>query len=112
MTQLLLFVLATYGLANAVAVLKIGRYFIGTYKFRKGLGRIPYFGDMLYCPPCQAFWYGMACSKWALSPSREYIVAQGQPAWTSVLLDGLVACAVSYLLHVLAEWLGHELPDL
>jgi len=110
--QLAIFLLAVYGLANAVAVLKIGRYFIGTHKARKGLGRIPYFGDMLYCPPCQAFWYGMAFSKYALSPSREYVVAQGQPLWTSVIMDGLAACAVAYLLHVLAERLGYGVPDL
>jgi hypothetical protein len=54
----------------------------------------------------------MAFSKYALSPSREYIVAQGQPLWTSVIMDGLAACAVAYLLHVLAERLGYGIPDL
>jgi hypothetical protein len=105
---ILLFLLAVYGLANAIAVLKIGRYFLGTEDKRKGPGRLPYFGDLLYCPPCLAFWFGMACSAWFLSPASLVVPVW----WKAMLLDGLAACAVAYLLHVLAERLGHGVPGL
>jgi hypothetical protein len=108
MTQLMslvLFVLAVYGLANAIAVLKIGRFFIGTCKERKTLGRIPYVGAMFYCPPCLSFWIGMACSHWFFSPAQAFVGS----GWKAMVVDGLVACAAVYILHLVAERIGHGL---
>jgi hypothetical protein len=113
---LIIFVFAIYGLANAIAVLKIGQYFIGTShcskkdcaslghpkETRKGLGRIPYLGDMLYCPPCLSFWFGMAMSRFVVSPASTVMAG----SWVSMVVDGLIASAVSYLLHLTAERLG------
>jgi len=117
--SLVIFVLAVYGLANAVAVLKIGRYFFGKgyckaidcpssnhpVELRRGLGRIPYVGDVFYCPPCIAFWIGIAGSWWVLSPAA-YLVGR---SWKSVLLDGLLASAVAYIAHVVMERTGKDL---
>jgi hypothetical protein len=100
---LFVFLCAVFGLASAIAVLKFGRYFLGTVKARKGIGRIPYVGDLFYCPPCLAFWIGMAMSKWVLSPSSAVVPVW----WQAMLCDGLMACGVVWLLHLLAERLGH-----
>lgn len=108
--ELALFALAVFGLASAVTVLKIGRYFFGTshceekecqnskhpYETRKFLGRIPYFGDLFYCPPCLGFWLGMGTSVWILSPSQELI----EVWWKAMLLDGCVAVGIVWILHV------------
>lgn len=105
---LLLFILAVYGLANAIAVLKIGRFFLGTVKDRKFVGRIPYLGDLFYCPPCLAFWIGMLFSWQGLSPTADLVTL----GWRAILVDGLVASAAAYILHLSAERLGHGLKDI
>ena len=115
----LIFVLAVYGLANAVAVLKIGRYFLGTshcrkqecqalqhpLETRKFLGRVPYLGDLLYCPPCIGFWVGMAFSVWLFSAARPFV----EIWWKAMIVDGLAASGVAYLVHATAERLTHDL---
>lgn len=149
MLTLVVFVLAVYGLANAIAMLKIGVYFFGdpvdqivlkdgtkalwkalTKKSidfiefedtngairnvrrddvdrilsRKGLGRIPYLGDMFYCPACLSFWIGMATSAWIASPAGQVCPV----TWKAVLLDGLMACGASWLLHLAATRMMKE----
>ena len=120
--SLILFLLAVYGLSNTIAVLKIGRYFLGIghctekeckapghpHDKRKFLGRIPYLGDLFYCPPCLAFWLGMACSVWLLSPASQVIETQ----WKAVLVDGLAASGAIYLFHVIAERLGYGIAEI
>lgn len=103
--KLLVFVLAVYGLANAISVLKFGRYFLGTHSERKFLGRVPIFGDLLYCPPCLSFWIGMAGSVFFVSPSAEWVTLW----WKAMLVDGLVASAFAYFCHLAAERLSHGL---
>lgn len=117
---LVIFIFAIYGLANAIAVLKIGRFFLGQShcskkdcqapghpkETRKGLGRIPYLGDLFYCPPCLAFWFGMGLSRFVLSPALSGGVSN---LWVAMVLDGLIASAVIYLLHLTAERLSHGL---
>ena len=103
--KLLVFVLAVYGLANAIAVLKFGRYFLGTHSDRKFLGKLPFLGDLLYCPPCLAFWLGMAGSAFLISPSAEWVGIW----WKAMIVDGLVASACAYFGHLIAEKLSHGL---
>jgi hypothetical protein len=105
LVKLAIFVLAVYGVSNAIAVLKIGKYFLGTWSERKTLGRIPYLGDLFYCPPCLAFWFGMAGSVWFMSPASDWIALW----WKAMIVDGLVASGVVYLSHLTAERLGHGL---
>lgn len=147
MLTLIIFLLAVYGLANAIAMLKIGCYFFGDptdevvlktgskipWKIlsdkgnrlevdgktellksdvrqvlrRKGLGRIPYVGEMFYCPACLSFWIGMTTSFWILSPAAQVVHVQ----WKAVLLDGFMACAASWLLHTIAMKLMHGVED-
>lgn len=108
-----LFVLAVYGLANALAVLKIGQFLFGVgycdedgcpetahpKDKRRFLGRIPYLGDLFYCPPCLAFWIGMFASQVLLSPAAPFIAIW----WKSMIVDGLVASAVAWLLYTWTE---------
>lgn len=101
----MVFIMAVYGLSNAIAVLKFGRYFLGTFGERKFLGKVPVLGDLFYCPPCLAFWIGMAGSAWFLSPAHEWIPVW----WKAMIVDGLMASAAAYLFHVIAERLGHGL---
>ncbi len=114
---LVLYVLSVFGLANAIAVLKIGRYFFGRercreencphprhpYDLRRFLGRIPYVGDLFYCTACLGFWIGMAFSKAAYSVSSLLI----ERPWLATVSDGLIACAGCWLLFLVAERLGH-----
>lgn len=118
----ILFFLSVYGLANAISVLKIGRYFIGqSHCFekdcialdhpldkRRGLGTVPYLGDLLYCPPCLSFWIGSAVSLLIISPASLVIIR----SFSSMLIDGLSACAVSYILHVVMEKVGQGVETL
>lgn len=103
MIKLVVFVMAVYGLANAIAVLKFGQYFLGTWDKRKLPGKIPVLGDMLYCPPCLSFWIGMACSYWFFSPAQAFVGL----GWKAMVVDGLVACAAAYILHLVAERVCH-----
>jgi hypothetical protein len=114
-----LFILAVYGLSNAIAVLKIGQYFFGIgycrerdcpsgkhpKDKRRFLGRIPYLGDLFYCPPCLAFWIGMAGSVYIFSPAAEFVGVW----WKAMIVDGLAACGAVYLAHVGAELMGYKL---
>lgn len=116
---LLVFLLSVYGLATAIAVLKIGQFFFGKercskaecaapghpFETRKFLGRIPYVGDLFYCPPCLSFWIGMGISAKVLSPAREVC----QVWWQAMFLDGLMACAVSWILFVITEKTAKDL---
>jgi hypothetical protein len=116
---LFIFLLAIYGLANAIAVLKIGQYVFGIShcrkenctaprhpkEFRKFLGRIPYLGDLFYCPPCLAFWFGMAVSRLVVSPFAFVT----DSALKATVMDGLLASGVIWILHLIAERLGHGL---
>lgn len=106
----LLFQFSVYGLACAIAVLKIGQYIFGQgYCFkddcrdprhpkelRRLLGKIPYLGDLFYCPPCLAFWIGVAFSRYLFSPASRYVSG---PWWQPALVDALAACGISWLLH-------------
>jgi len=130
MLALVVFLLAVYGLASALAVLKFGQYFFGIgyckkkdcpvadcscdeilkkeghpKEHRKFLGRIPFFGDIFYCPPCISFYIGMAFSAFILSPSRALVPIW----WKAMIMDGLAAVAFSYFVHVLVEKLSHGL---
>lgn len=127
MVPLIIFLLAIYGLASAITVLKFGRYFfgvgycggskcldkkcsgeaihIGSGIHRRFLGRLPFFGDIFYCPPCISFYLGMAASVFILSPSKDLVPVW----WKAMLLDGLAAVAFSYLAHAVAERLTHGL---
>jgi hypothetical protein len=155
MLTLIIFLLTVYGLANAIAMLKIGCYFFGDptdelvlengtripwkrlldkgesleiedckgrkFEFkkldvgrvlrRKGLGRIPYLGDMFYCPACLSFWIGGAFSMLVMSPSIEIVLARGGGPWTASVVDGLAACAVSSLLHAAYTKMLHGIED-
>jgi len=127
MLSLVIFVLAVYGLASALTVLKFGRYFFGvgycggkdcldakcakddaqkgSKAHRKFLGRLPFFGDVFYCPPCISFYIGMVFSVFLLSPAIKVAPIW----WKAMLLDGPAAVAFSYLAHIVAEKLIHGL---
>lgn len=119
MTKWFVFVVAVYGLANAIAVLKIGQFLFGIgyckdknctesghpKEGRRLIGKIPYLGDLFYCPPCIAFWVGMAGSALAFSPASEWAPVW----WKAMIVDGLAASGIAYLLHMTAERLSHGL---
>lgn len=93
-----LFLLAVYGVANAVAVLKTRLVFEFLF------GKIPILKDLIKCPPCIAFWVGLACSRWVLSPASGFC----QKWWMAMLVDGFTALAGVWLLHLKAERLAGE----
>jgi hypothetical protein len=111
-----IFVLAVYGLTNAIAILKIGRFLFGVGQCneegcpelkhpldkRKFLGRLPWLGDLFYCPPCVAFWIGMLASKMLFSPAATFVAIPGM-AWRGTIVDGLAASGAVWLLYTWTE---------
>ena len=96
LVALILFLLAVYGVANAVVVLKTRKVFEALF------GKIPILRDLIKCPPCVAFWVGMACSRWILSPASSFCPKW----WTAMLVDGFAAVGAIWLLHLKAERLA------
>ena len=112
MIRLIVVSLAVYGLANAITVLKAGqpiRLFFETRELKaqnRWLKGFWTFWRVLFkCPPCLSFWFGMAGSHWVLSITHALVA----PWWQSMVVDGLIVCATSWLLHLVAERLGHGL---
>ena len=91
MLKLLLFLLAVYGGANIVSVLKTRKIFEAIF------GRIPLLGPLVRCPICVSFWIGMALSLWVISPSAQVI----HERWKAVLLDSLAGLGFTFVFHVL-----------
>lgn len=109
MQELALFLLAVYGLATSIAVLKAGKLVRTPLEALSEIWKGSLLGfpgrllsALVHCPPCLSFWIGAATSWWVLSPSREIIVAQGGPEMSAVIIDGLAACGASWILHVAA----------
>ncbi len=90
------FFLATFGAANAIAVLKVGEVVRGTCKVPRRFGAIPYFGRMFFCAACIGFWIALAVSAWVISPTAEFL----HPKWRSILVDAFSASGVIWLIHV------------
>ncbi len=95
---LILFFLAVFGVANAVCVLKTRMV------FEKLFGKIWILKDLIKCPPCVAFWTGMTCSRYLLSPASSFCPKW----WGAMLIDGFGALAAVWLLHLKAERLGAD----
>lgn len=112
MIRLVVVSLAVYGAANAIAVLKAGQPLrtlleILEIKARNKVvrGFWAFWRTLFKCPPCLSFWIGMATSVWVLSITKG-LVAEW---WMAMGMDGLIVCATSWLLHLVAEKLGHGL---
>lgn len=107
------FVLASYGLANAIAVLKLGQplrslarkippSYVRIKKAKDGTQEEEprsLWLDLVGCPPCIGFWIGLALSWYAFSPASVFVHRH----LLASVVDGLVASAACYLLHGLAE---------
>lgn len=111
LTKLVAMVLAVYGLANAIAVLKAGaplRVFLEACELGS-TGALRWFWcfwkTLFKCPPCLSFWIGMACSYWVFSISAGFVKVW----WMAIPVDGFIVCGTSWLLHLAAERLGHGL---
>lgn len=97
-----LFFIAVYGLANAIAVLK-------TRKIAEAIfGKVPVMKDLIKCPPCLAFWIGMAFSYFFFSPSLEFM--KNVPS--AMVVDGLAASGLTWLIHVTAERIAFGMHDI
>jgi len=103
------FLLAVYGLANSIAVLKAGKMVRNPLEaladfWAGSLWGLPwrFLVALVKCPPCLSFWIGMAASWQGFSPSRDVILARGGQEWMAIAMDGLAACGASWILHVAA----------
>lgn len=98
---LTVYLLAVYGLSNAIAVLKFGQ------PIRKVCKPVPVIGALLCCPACIAFWIGMGISVLFFSPAAPLVDVW----WKAMFIDGLASSGVVWLLHVTAERLGFGVVD-
>lgn len=112
LSRLIVVSLATYGLATAIAVLKAGKPIRDLFEWLETKTRDPvlraiwtFFKTLFKCPPCLSFWIGMASSVWVMSITKG-LVAQW---WMAMVMDGLIVCGTSWLLHLAAERLGYGL---
>lgn len=110
--RLVVVILAVYGFANAIAVLKAGKPIRWLFGYLETKAKDPilksiasFFNILFKCPPCLSFWIGMATSVWVLSISKG-LVAQW---WMAMIVDGMIVCGTSWLLHLVAERLGYGL---
>lgn len=102
MFSFVVFIFAVYGMANAIAVLKFGN------PIRAAFAKVPVLSDLVKCPPCMGFWLGMVVSAFVLSPAAQ-VCPHG---WRSILLDGLSASGLIWLIHVAAERTSYGLEDI
>lgn len=107
---LLLFLLAVYGLANAVAILKVGKPLrliasrIGPFYLHQtspnlAEARRSIWQDLVECPACLSFWIGIAASLYAFSPASSVVHDRAVAA----TFDGLAASGSSWIIHVVLE---------
>lgn len=102
MLTLVIFWMAVYGLANAVAILKVGT------PVRWITDKIPGISHLFHCPTCLSFWIGMAFSLWILSPCSQVCPSSVK----TIVMDGLAASAFSYVAHVTMERVGLGLDSI
>lgn len=98
MLRLVVFILAVYGAAAAITVLRAGAPLRWLVKSSQELSHF------LHCPACVGFWIGCAASAFvyagpALASSTSF-------NWLLVLVDGLVACGSCWIIHVVLCKLG------
>src|SRR5438445_13655667 len=93
LVALIVFLLAVYGVANAVCVLKTRLVFQAIF------GKVPVLKDLIKCPPCVAFWTGLALSHWFFSPASSFCGTW----WKPMILDGFISLGAVWLLHLRAE---------
>lgn len=97
MPNLILFILAAYGLSAIVIDSEAGKI------IRPILKPVPILGQSTHCYMCFGFWSGLLCSPilWGYDDSWWYIAI-------SSFLGGLAASAVCPFLAGLKEWLNIE----
>jgi hypothetical protein len=98
LSALVLFLLAVYGVANAVVVLKT------RLVFQKVLGRVWILRDLIQCPPCVGFWVALAFSRLVLSPGSYFCATW----WAATIVDGFAGLGAVWLLHLRAERLAAD----
>lgn len=97
-SALVLFLLAVYGVANAVVVLKT------RLVFQRVAGKIWVLRDLIKCPPCVAFWVGIWFSCFYLSPASSFCPQR----WVAAIVDGFAGLGAVWLLHLRAERLAAD----
>jgi hypothetical protein len=100
----IIWALAVYGLANAVAVLKFGQLYIHPWT-----DKIPVVRHVAHCCACASFWVALVASWFVFSPAQAAFPSL--VAWKALWVDGAAASAVSYLLYSVAEHLDPTEPE-
>lgn len=101
MLRLLVFILAVYGAAAAVTVLRAGApiRWIGSKLGEEARG-------FTSCPACVGFWLGCAMSAFVFTgPALSTNICSGID-WSLVVVDGLLSCGTCWIIHVLLVRLG------
>lgn len=98
LSALVLFLLAVYGVANAIVVLKT------RLVFQAVLGKIWIVKDLIQCPPCVGFWVAVVFSRLILSPGSYFCGTW----WAATVVDGFSGLGAVWLLHLRAERLAAD----
>jgi len=123
MTRLIVFLLAAYGLTNAIALLKIGtpirclaRWLPPRYLWKDESGKEDdeirsLWLDLVECHACCGFWIGAILSWILISPAIDWIDAGTWPLMEvkmrAAFVDGLISSAGCFIINKLMR----ELPD-
>ena len=113
MTQLLLWMVMTYGMSN---ILVYGRllnrprtYIFNEAEHGKGLfhGLYLFLADMLKCMMCTPTWVGFFFGIFLYSPVHEIL---GVTPWASWFFDGMLASGSVWAINSIVEWFEVNRP--
>jgi hypothetical protein len=107
---ILLFLLASYGVALSLTLLHIGAPYrwLGEKLWGRKGDELRGLGILVHCPACTAFWVGLAISYLWCSPALEISRAMDWHRHAAHAIDGLAACGFSWIVHVILVKLGQN----
>jgi len=114
MTQLILWMIMTYGISN---ILVYGSIFNGprNYIFKQAENQESYFTDffaflkgMLSCMMCTPTWVGFFFGIFLYSPVHEFLDVTPYGSW---FFDGMLASGSTWAINSIIEWFENNRPQ-
>jgi len=114
MTQLVLWMIMTYGLSNILvygSIFNTPRNYINKAAANQDMpfrGFWEFLSDMLKCMMCAPTWVGFLLGIFVFSPTSEIL---GVTPWVSWFFDGLLASGSTWAINSVIEWFEENRPN-
>ena len=114
MTQLILWMIMTYGLSNILvygSIFNTPRNAINRWaedRFSIGNTFWVFLSDMLKCMMCAPTWIGFFFGIFLYSPVHEIL---GASSWVSWFFDGFLASGATWAINSIIEWFEQNRPQ-